>query len=247
MILIAINNEQYKLPENWHEITIANGIKLHELIKTMPEKLSRLYRLQAEGKDRRSKEFKQLEDSIDTDDLIKHFPVFYGKVIALLGNVPNKVMKYTLPSERSVIYKHYLESFVLGIMFTPVDYQPQNIEQFEFEEHTYHLPKSRVDGNGETIPGGWMETIEFTEAADLLRNATSIEEGVVSKVPMLIAIMCRKKGEKYDEERVIQRAKDFERLPLSVAWEVLFFSMHYTTTYVKDLEMYFKEMEVSSI
>ena len=76
-------------------------------------------------------------------------------------------MKYTLADQRSLIYKTYLEKFVLGLVYMPYDFIPDNKGYFDYETIRYYLPFSGKGGLGTEIPGRWMDTVEFTEAADL--------------------------------------------------------------------------------
>lgn len=245
MIIFAISGREYRCPETWEEMTIASGIALYKVIESMPEKLRALYEF--EGKrNEKDKRYKEIIDAISPDDTIKNFPSWYGDVIACLCGVDPEHIKYVLPGDRLSFYKTYCEKFVHGLMGMPVDYQIQNIESFHHNGQEYYLPLKKVGTFGETIPGGWMQTIEFTEAADLLVAADKLHKGKVELMPLLIAILCRKKNEKYNEDVVKKRADEFISLPLSVAWEVLFFSMNYTTTFVSNLDNYFKE-EVSEL
>lgn len=240
MIRIDIGGSKYSVPQHWHEVTIAKGVEIDRIIKEMPDNLRELYDDLHTGK--------RMEWStvgFGVDDIYVHWPIWYGKVISCLCNVPDDVMKYTLADQRSLIYKTYLEKFVLGLVYMPYDFIPDNKGYFDHETIRYYLPFSGKGGLGTEIPGRWMDTVEFTEAADLLMTAKKLEDGIVSVVPQLIAILCRPLNEKYDEPTVLKRSEKFGQLGMDIAWKVLFFSMDCTTLLLNDLESYFSQEKIS--
>ena len=76
-------------------------------------------------------------------------------------------------------------------------------------------------------------------------TAKKLEDGIVSVVPQLIAILCRPLNEKYDEATVLKRSEKFGQLGMDIAWKVLFFSMDCTTLLLNDLESYFSQEKIS--
>jgi len=69
-----------------------------------------------------------------------------------------------------------------------------------------------------------VSALEYSESADLMTAFSSLSGGAkdYSRLPMLVAILCRPKGEPYDEEAAIQRSETFESLTMDVVWSVFF-------------------------
>lgn len=236
MIRIDIGGYKYSVPQHWHEMTIAQGIALDAVVKQMPDNIRELYDDLHTGK--------RMEWStvgIGVNDIYIEWPKWYGKVISTVCNVPDDVMEKTLADQRTMIYRTYLENFVLGLVYMPYDFIPDNKGYFEFEGEQYYFPFTGKDGLGKDIPGRWMDTIEFTESADLLMTSKKLEAGIVTVVPKLIAILCRPMNEKYHEETVLKRSEKFLQLKMDIAWKVLFFSMDSITLLLNDMESYFRE------
>lgn len=236
MIRIEIGGSRYSVPQHWHEMTIEQGTRLNDVVKQIPSNMRELYDDLHTGK-----RMEWSTAGFGVDDIYIQWPKWYGSVISCVCDVPEEVIEKTLADQRTIIYKTYLERFVLGLVYMPYDFIPDDKSYFEFDGVQYYLPFTGRDGMGKEIPGRWMDTIEFTESADLLMTSKKLEDGIVTVVPKLIAIMCRPQGEKYDEQTVLQRADKFVKLPMSVAWKVLFFSMDCITLLLNDMESYFKE------
>lgn len=242
MIRIDIAGHKYHLPQDWHEISIAKGIELDGIIKDMPGNLREL-----DDDLHTGKKMEWSTVGIGVDDIYINWPKWYGRVISCIGGVHDEVMERTLADQRSMIYKTYLERFIIGMVYMPYDFVPDRRNYFEHEGIRYYFPFSGKNGLGLDVPGRWMDTIEFTESADLLMTAKKLEDGIVSVVPKLIAILCRPMGEKYDEATVLSRADKFGSLGMDIAWKVLFFSMDCTTLLLNDLESYFSQEKISGL
>jgi len=236
MIRIDIAGNKYFVSQQWREMTIAQGIALDAVVKHMPDNMKELYDDLHTGK-----RMEWTTVGIGVDDIYIEWPKWYGKVISTVCDVPDEVMERTLSDQRTMIYKTYLEQFVLGLVYMPYDFIPDDKMWFTFEGERYYLPFSGKDGMNKEIPGRWMDTVEFTESADLLMTSKKLEEGLTMVAPKLIAILCRPKGEKYDEATILARAEKFTALGMDIAWKVLFFSMDCIILLLNDMESYFRE------
>jgi hypothetical protein len=76
------------------------------------------------------------------------------------------------------------------------------------------------------VPGVGLSALQFTQSADFFSAMNKVAEGAYDKMRYAIAILCLPKGEKYDEQKMFERAELFEDLPMSVVWEVFFFIQH---------------------
>ena len=228
MINITINDKKYKIVEldRYDEITINQAIKVNDL--EVPVNLLAIYNEAVKPKE--DQDFESLE--ITDKDSLKDFPLYYGKVLELLSNIPVDVIKYIKAEERTVLYKEYLEWFVIRILFNELVDIKDDKESFVFGNETYYYPPNE-EVNGTLIPAYHNTAIEFCEASDVLTSMNEIEKGNLNELKTLIAIYCRPKDEKYNELTSIKRAVMFGELPLEVAFRVFFCIIKSTTLYLK--------------
>lgn len=212
-MFIGINDRDYKLPERWADITLSKSLELSRLIADMPKSLKELY---------------TKEVMLPEEDIIKTAPIFYGKVIALLGGVEVEVIERCYWHERTAIYKQFLEMFILESMYQPQDVS--YIEHFDFKGECYYLPISQPSLKGERL-GAVLSTIEFTESADLEIYSRQLKGGKMEVMANIISILCRPKGEPYNEQICLARAKEFEQLPMDIVWSVFFSFATYISNY----------------
>lgn len=59
---------------------------------------------------------------------------------------------------------------------------------------------------------------------------------------LIVAILCRPEGEKYDEMKARERAEEFRQLPAYIAFEVFFCKLWQTTTTVGLIGAYLGQM-----
>jgi hypothetical protein len=209
MINIKID-KTYSLPEYWSEITCKTAGELFAI--PIPKALKDNY-------DYLTKVTKT-EPIITDIDLKKHIPEYFGKVISLLGNVPENIIAKTNRQDRYAIYNEYLEKFVIGVHYEPFDYKVQNLKSFEVDGETLYFPEPK-EKLGRIIPMD-ITTWEFTESVDLEIFCGQFAEGKYYVAPNIASILCRPKGEEYDEETCLERAKKMQDLPMDVVWEVFF-------------------------
>jgi len=211
MVTVTINNKDYKVYSEWPDMVNREAIEVYKLISKAPEKLMELYKCKTD------EEIEAVE--LDNEDLVKKFPKFYGECLSVCSDIPEGVIKKTLSGDRVAIYKQYLEPLVLGLMFLPRDVKA--IESFTLENVTYELPKSK-DALGEEKVGAYMQALEFTEAADLEYFARELDGGKYEYAANIISVLCRPKGEEYDEDTSLARVKMFNELPMDIVFGVFF-------------------------
>lgn len=225
MIHLEINGNIYKAFEKWDEITLEKAVEIHALCKKeIPHRLNKLY--QAMAFDNNEKELQDVTSQITEKDLIKHFPLFYGKVIGLMSDIPQEVIEHLNAGERKAFYDKYCFSFLYGILLAPVNYNYKSIKSFEFEDKTYWLPETKMVMGAER-PFFDRTIIEFTEAADLQVLAKDLEGGKYDVAANIVSILCRPKTEngvieKYNELICIERAEAFKKLTMDIVFEVFF-------------------------
>lgn len=247
MVNFTINKKQYQFPSTWGDITIKEAVGLHQLCKSIPTKLKEKYDLILASKDhdQAEEEVKAWIDSCIADDTVKDFPEFYGKVILSLSDVPQELIDYTTIESRLHIYTHYLEKFVLGAMYNGVGYDNVGISSFDFKGFEYFLPSDKRI-NDLIIPMDSISTVQFCEASDLMAMISKQKEGFKYSA-YIIAILCLTKGEVYNEEKIIERSKEFEDLPMDIVWEVFFCLVNSLHTSRRDSQDYFHQKALSKV
>lgn len=207
-------------------MTIAQAIDLLPVLYELPASLRKVYHLQfTENPDKAISEIE-----ITDEELIKIAPTVYGDIIEKLTDIPREVIDYISPESRVAFYNEYLLPFAIGLLVHPYNYEYQKMKSFVCEGVEYLFPLWEKDVNGEFKPISNMEAIAFTESADLQLAGAKVESGKFDYIPHIIAVFCKAKGEKYDEKEVLRKAELFKQLPVTVAWEVFFYSTAFSTT-----------------
>lgn len=212
---ITIGNKNYEIKE---VLTLKNAIKLMEL--PMPESLKELY--DSILLNDKMKTYKELHSKLTSKQLYKEHPKFYGEVLKTVSDIPDNVVHYIDPESRIEFYTDYIEADFLDIYFgIPNNYKCQNITEFEFKGVEYQMPES-LNLFDKLIPAYNETALTFTEASDIMVKVHDLKDVGIKAMSGIVAIYCRKKGEKYNEKLVIERDKLFLGLPMSVIWEVFF-------------------------
>ena len=227
MLIVSINGADYKVPQKWEEIPLHRAVAVNALLPEMPEAMRAIYQA---AKNSDGAGIIKLYSELSDHDVIRAFPEFYGKVIAALTDIPQEIIDNTDTYQRTALYIDNLEFVVLGMAFTPGDFEPKGITEFEHKRITYKLPKEGLKLGGK-LPGAFMNAKEFTHSADLAEVFRELEKGDAAKMANFVSILCRPEGVPYDEQDSLKRAKEFEDLPMSVVWEVYFFTLDYFQKY----------------
>lgn len=252
MYLIDINNISYRLKENWHEITINEAIEVMKVINKMPERLREYYELilKKQTKQVKTKIAKWNKD-ITLEERVKTFPTFYGKMLYKLSNVPQEVIDRVDWQSRTNIYNFKIgdgiscESVVIGLLSFPFDYKIQNIKSFKFKGETLLLPVTRSILKQDR-PMADEPAITFTESADLEIFSDKLAGGVYEHATNIMSILCRPKGEEYDEERSLKRAGEMGKLTMDIFWEVFFCIIKQSTTLKRDMLICLLDQELKT-
>lgn len=221
------SNTPILICNEWSDLTIEKGVALYEIASRFPDNVKRLYGYYLETQtDEIVQQMREIEESISDEQRIKILPSLYGEVMQLLTDIESSIINQLLPIQRTNFYQKYLAKFVIGILHFPVDFSIKKIENFELHGEVYYLPNTHKFNIGNISieqPLSECSTIEFTEAADLELAAKQLKGGRIEILPNIIAILCRQKGEAYDERIALERAKLFmQELTMDVAWEVFF-------------------------
>jgi len=227
-MMIEINNKQYHI-KDWDTLTISEAEKLTDI--KLPKKLEKLYTSGTKEK------LEEVQKTITVKNEID-FGSYSGKVLKIMSDIPNELIKYMQYHERNDLYEYYCREKIVSLVVSMPTYEPKNIESFEFEGETFLLPKS-LKVFDKHIPGHSEKSLTFVEGQALFKAYAETQEK--GNLRMLIAVYCRPEGEEYNEQKAIERAKQFGELPMSVAWEVFFCITKLLNTSVKTINTYYQE------
>jgi len=225
MYVLTINKTEYKSVERWDELTIDKAISLHKLIDKMPKKLKDLYG--ALSKKDNEKAIDKINKIIGDQEKKKDFPAFYGKVLKLVSNIPQKIIDRVDWNYRTEMYYFKIgkgvscESIVLGLLSFPYDYTIKKIKSFEFKGERLVLPYTK-EVMGREVPMYGEQALTFSESADMELFSAKLEAGKYTWAKNIVSILCRPKGEEYDEETSLRRAEKMGSLTMDIVWEVFF-------------------------
>jgi hypothetical protein len=246
MLRLEFEEGVYEGPENWSEVTLGQFIELCNV--KIPEKLRALWVASAKDDD---DEYQKVSDQIGVPEVEKIFPEYYGKMMALLTTIPGDVIERIHGPAREQFFNLHLRYLIYSSFARyPVHvvdgklemYDPDPVEKFELDGVEYYLPKS-LKVYGEVIPMGKEQAITFAEASDIEVALREMAEGAANRLPMFVAIYCREKGKKYDEDETLRRAEKFNELGMDHVWRVFFCIyrqltrlQNYTPGYLREAE-----------
>lgn len=219
---LEINGREYKLPETWKEVTLGAVIKLHPIIQQIPEDLKKIYTLSVQEQTPKiKKELTQVYAGLTPLQQIKLFPKWYGDIIACMAGIPKKVMNQVHGPDRKIVYQEYCQDFILGLIFWPINLELGKLKQFKWNKETLMLPKT-TEKMGNELPMNSTTALEFCEASDLELAGKELKGGKWENYKWMIGILCRPKGEEYDEAKALERGKTMDGLTMNIVWEVFF-------------------------
>lgn len=256
MTELTIAGTDYSCFDQWGEMPLSKATELATLCnKEMPFPLKNLYTVYAKSKGAEDEETKkdiaEFAKDVTDEDTIKNFPVFYGKIIKCLSDIPNEIINKIDAGNRVAFYQQYCFKFVFGVLHFPFDFVAKGITEFTHHDITYYCPKSKTV-LGEVKPFADRTAIEFAEAADLELFSNKLDGGKFECAANIIAVLCRPmveismskakekyngqtikqirkhtkedylKLEPYNEDTCLKRAETFHDLPMNIVWEVFF-------------------------
>jgi hypothetical protein len=234
--LTAEDGTTFTVPDSWEEITLDQFIRICEV--DIPEKLRELFvaasALQDPDEDaakEAEKEYDLINAKITTHDLVKVFPAYYGKLMAIVcEGLSDADIRRVHGELRSEFFDEFLRYVVLSVFYsTPVvptpegmvPYIPKGIQSFELEGETFLLPKT-LNIYGENVFLGRETAVSFSEASDIDMAFRDLYEKGANRIPMLCSVYCRPEGEEYDEKKVFDREPMFRKLTMDKVWSVFF-------------------------
>lgn len=213
MIKIKINDQEYGCPNSWEDITMQKY--LDYLKVTAPTKLRDL--VSGEGV------------TLTKKDLYECYQ-YMAKVVEIFCGVPYEIgIKQLQVTELQKLWV-YIEK----ALQTDYQYQYKTAESgdkpsFRFKGDTYYLPTKLL---AEETAG------ELIMAQLLQDGCKQLEQGNYIALAKVTAVLCRKKGEWYEDYDIEQRAQTFLELPMDILLHVGFFLQKLLRLYTNDLAIY---------
>lgn len=224
--MIEINDKKYNI-KDWDTLTISEAEQLTDI--KLPEKMKELYTSGTKEK------FEEIQETITVEEEID-FGKYSGKVLKIMSDIPEGLIKYMQYFERNDLYEYHCRDKIISLLGMPI-YKPEKIESFEFNGETFILPKSLKIFN-KFLPGHSEKSLTFVEGQSLFKAYIETQEK--GNLRMLIAIYCRPEGEEYNEQKAIERSGQFGELPMSVAWEVFFCITELLNISMKTINTYYQ-------
>ena len=104
---------------------------------------------------------------------------------------------------------------VIGVLDGLVqEYEPKGVDSFKFEEETYYFPKEFLKKN---TYGDYIEATQLEMYIEMMKH------GRFDVLPEQMAILCRRADEKYDDDKIPEKAEKFKQLTMDIVWEFSFF------------------------
>jgi hypothetical protein len=229
MIKIKIGKKRFKGVYSWNDVTLQKFTELASI--PMPDGYEAY--ILADGKFDHDQ-----KDSVDyytnvvlalTDKQINEdFPAYFKKVCLCLSNVPERYLSDDLVQS---LYDWYFRPFVVALLYhAPVihflgelkTYEPETVKRFRIGLQRFYLPEVVIVME-QGIPLAKEPILSYSEASDIFRDMKVTKQDV-QRLATFMAIYCRKKGEDYNEAKVLERESLFMRVPMSVVWSVFFYT-----------------------
>lgn len=235
MYKVEIDGQEFSAIQKWNEMPLEVFIKLCKI--DLPAKYISLHCAATD------EEYNKAFDSITDEDSLKIFPQMYGKVIGILTDIPDHLLE-TLPSDiRTEVFYTAFHHFVMSVIHeVPLNvigsegwnqYESDDSEYFEHEGEKYLYPKSIRISNLET-PMANEPVVTFIESSELMLTWKKLSEAHEQSIAMIIAIYCRKEGEKYNEATALARSAQFQKLSMDIVWKVFFCIVQLMPLFLKD-------------
>lgn len=205
MLKIRIGSEKGRLPGGWENVSIEQAQRLQGRVKLLPSSVITFY-------ESLIRDDTPQQGSITESDLREWLEFTKEALYNLCGMTPFGLGRAS-DADLLDVARKYLPTFVLGVLgYANLQYQPQT--KFRFGRHNFFFPAAGRDITGEAVPYAGMTAIEFCTVSDLI----ALDD--LSVAPVIVATCCHRKGERYDEKRIMSRAETFQKLPMSIYWHI---------------------------
>lgn len=206
MIIAELNKQVVKIPTEWSEITYSQAAKCYR------------------------------EDYPVVSDMLEWFEHydFVKRIFAILTTC--KDVDRVRPDDVVYLFDKYLAAMVYDLkVANPTTYKPRLINHFTHKGKTYLMPTNLDVLGGNVMLQHDQDVKRFVEASNLLAQFSKMKKEGFIALPMFVASIVKEdRLEEWNEANIVQRAQDFDSLPMDVIWEVFFCTSLLTIKYVSN-------------
>ena len=210
MLVFSAGEHEFSVPEEWTEITLGKYAIFIDAVNELQAKLKE----------------DEAED-IGFYQIVLEYRSYFNKLFQSFTGIEPSIIDRIKADN---IYTTYM--YIMNFLKEP-DYN--KIDSFTFKKKKYYLPKSKVDYFGNEVEMGEASFGEVVEAMQVQEMDKSFQENNFKVLPYQIAMLCRPKGEDYNDQKVKERAEVFKELPMDVVWQVAFFLIRQKQNSLKHL------------
>ena len=193
-------DKTFKIPEKWSEIKLQDYALFIDGINKLQDKLKQ-----------------DDKENCGLYELILSYREYFNEIFEAFTKVDSKIIEHIKAEDMFTIY-----NYMMDFLNEP---EKKDIKSFRFKNKTYYLPSSKVDYFGNEIKMAEATFGEVLEAMQVQELDKSFTDNKYKALPYQIAILCRPKGEAYDDQKVAARAKLFQDLNMEIVWKIAFFLM----------------------
>ena len=198
MLVFSAGEHEFSVPEEWTEITLEKYAIFIDAANELQAKLK-----------------EDDAEDIGFYQIVLEYREHFNKLFQTFTGIDPKIIDKIKADN---IYTTYM--YIMNFLKEP-DYN--KIDSFTFKKKKYYLPKSKVDYFGNEIEMAEASFGEVVEAMQIQEMDKSFQDNNFKVLPYQIAMLCRQKGEDYNDQKVKERAEVFKELPMDVVWQIAFF------------------------
>ena len=223
MVRFKVKDQEFSIPETWEEITISDFVRFTETADKEESKLKEIL------------EVDSLEKVSDVE-IFSVYPEYFINLLASLGGVSEELLKKCNGGDVFAVYSVLSET----LANLPSD---EKKDHFIHAGQKYYFPKPETDIDGTEALAGKETYGAMIYAFQQEANLRSIKNGRYQALPRQMAILCRKEGEEFSTDLARERTKIFQKLPMSICWQFVFFSIGQSSSFSKRILSYSQEAE----
>ena len=198
MLVFSAGEHEFTVPEEWSEITLEKYAVFIDAVNELQKKLK-----------------EDDNEDIGFYQIVLEYREHFNKLFQTFTGIEPSIIDRIKADN---IYTTYM--YIMNFLKEP---EYNKIDSFTFKRKKYYLPKSKVDYFGNEIEMAEASFGEVVEAMQIQEMDKSFQENNFKVLPYQIAMLCRRKGEDYNDQIVKERAEVFKELTMDVVWQVAFF------------------------
>ena len=198
MLVFSAGEHEFTVPEEWSEITLEKYAVFIDAVNELQKKLK-----------------EDDNEDIGFYQIVLEYRKYFNNLFQTFTGIEPSIIDRIKADN---IYTTYM--YIMNFLKEP---EYNKIDSFTFKKKKYYLPKSKVDYFGNEIEMAEASFGEVVEAMQVQEMDKSFQENNFKVLPYQIAMLCRRKGEDYNDQIVKERAEVFKELPMDVVWQVAFF------------------------